>query len=89
MGDHDDIPCGPNADNRHCPVYWELSAENERLNGVNETLRAQLADARDPEVSRLHGLIRELLDTTGLDDEEQAEWLDRAGIHDDEDSTDG
>lgn len=39
------------------------------------------------EVMRLQGLIRELLEDTGLDDEEQARWLDMAGI-DDEDEDD-
>lgn len=55
-------PCGAGADNRYCPVFWDLSVENERL--------------RD--------LLRELLADTGLDEEEQAEWLSRAGIDQDE-----
>lgn len=40
---------------------------------------------QDAEIRRLHELIRELLDSTGLDDDEQARWLEMAGIHDDED----
>jgi hypothetical protein len=51
-------PCGPGADNRYCPVFWEMSAK----------------------VDQLHALIRELLENTGLDEDEQAEWLDRAGV---------
>jgi hypothetical protein len=42
----------------------------------------------DAEVTRLHRLIRELLDNTGLDDDEQAAWLERAGIHDDDKDND-
>jgi hypothetical protein len=38
----------------------------------------------DAEVVRLQGLIREMLENTGLDDDEQARWLDMAGIPDED-----
>jgi hypothetical protein len=54
--------CGPNGDDQYCPRYWELSAERDALAEEN---------------TRLRMLIGELLDSTGLDDAERAEWLDR------------
>jgi len=58
--------CGPNGDDLYCPRYWELSAERDALAGEN---------------TRLRMLIGELLDSTGLDDAERAEWLDRNRLH--------
>lgn len=70
----------------------ELAAamtENVRLRKELHERDAQLADALTPtaadldhaaEIMRLRGLIDELLDCTGLDDGEKAEWLARAGI---------
>jgi hypothetical protein len=63
--------------------------ENVRLRKELDERDAQLADALTPtaadfdhaaEIMRLRGLIDELLDCTGLDDSEKAEWLARASI---------
>lgn len=63
--------------------------ENVRLRKELHERDAQLADALTPtagdfdhaaEIMRLRGLIDELLDSTGLDDGEKAEWLSRASI---------
>lgn len=39
------------------------------------------------EVTRLRAGVRELLENSGLDDDEQAQWLDMAGISIDDDES--
>ena len=50
------LPCGPNADDRYCDRYWELSAEVDRL-------RSQCDDY--PELTADRDRLRELLDEIG------------------------
>lgn len=66
------LPCGPNADDRYCPNFRELSDLAGRL-------EAALTEA-EGELNRLRAAVTELLDSTGLDDDQRAEWLERAGI---------
>lgn len=69
------LPCGPNADDRYCARYWELSAEVDRLRAQcddypelvadRDRLRAELDDigticANAPEDGDSFGLLEEL-----------------------------
>ena len=51
-----ELPCGPNADDRYCERYWELSAERDRL-------RSECDDY--PELTADRDRLRELLDEIG------------------------
>lgn len=69
------LPCGPNADDRYCARYWEMSAEVDRLRAQcddypelvadRDRLRAELDDigticANAPEDGDSFGLLEEL-----------------------------
>ncbi len=45
MGEEREPLCGPNADDRHCERYWELSAEVARLTAEVARLTAELRTA--------------------------------------------
>lgn len=77
----------------HCgthnpPVTWKVgyhpsldvligqAAAHDRTEHDNDSAAGDHA----AEIRKLRGAVRELLDSTGLDDGEKAEWLERAGI---------
>lgn len=40
-----ELPCGPNADDRYCARYWELSAEVDRLRELLDEVGTLAANA--------------------------------------------
>jgi hypothetical protein len=46
-----EAPCGPNADDRYCARYWEMSAEVDRLRERIAAVRKR-AEAVAPEPGR-------------------------------------
>lgn len=41
----EEIPCGPGPDDRHCPRYWELSAEITKLRELLDEVGTLAANA--------------------------------------------
>lgn len=52
------LPCGPNADDRYCARFWELSAEVDRLRELLDEVGTLAANA--PEDGDSFGLLEEI-----------------------------
>jgi hypothetical protein len=69
------LPCGPNADDRYCERYWELSAEVDRL----RLLIGELLDATGlDDAERTEWLDRNRLSESAVypDDDEDGDGDD-------------